>query len=56
MVYILEFDHGKTGYLEESVIQKKLTSIGDDRLSAGEITHLLSLAKSKENGKINYKG
>ena len=54
---LLEFDTEKTGFLEASVIRKKLSSLGEDQLSAAELDKLLSLVdQSNENGKVNYKG
>ncbi|KAF6016898.1 hypothetical protein EB796_024796 [Bugula neritina] len=53
-----EFDVEKTGYLEESLLKKKLCSLGEDQLSKHEVDKLLSLTSFHTEGgsrQINYK-
>ena len=56
LYFISEFDTSKTGYLEESVIKKKLSSLGEDQLTLDEINSMLVLIKDKKDDKVNYRG
>ncbi|XP_067937213.1 uncharacterized protein [Watersipora subatra] len=50
---LAHFDGARTGYIEESVLRKKLASLGQDQLTQTELTRMISLVEKDEKGRVN---